>query len=140
MSGNLCEADDLLDIGHRARPVLVVGPGMADPVSAYIDGQHFYFDDATTAEVGAHLTGRVDLSGRLVNVERTGIGWREQRGWINRPLHHRRVTGTPVFRFDDEWLFTVVQTLPEQRRQRSNSSAHSVATSRRAGDGQSKAN
>ena len=99
---------DLLDITHRVMPVAVVGPGVATPVDAYTDGQHFYFDDANIARVGAHLTGLLDLAGRPVRVERSGPGWHEQRGLQERPLHRRHIDGRTYFRFDDEWLFTVV--------------------------------
>ena len=93
---------------------------MAGLVPAFTDGQHVYLDDDATTTVGAHLTGRVDLAGRLVRVERSCTGWQDRRNWIVRQLHHGRVDGMPVFRFDDEWLFTVVEPLPDQRRQTSN--------------------
>ena len=47
------------------------GPGATVPVAAFTDGRHFYFDDDNAARVGAHLTGRLDLAGRLVRVERS---------------------------------------------------------------------
>ena len=133
MSDNVCEVDDLLDIGDRVRTVQVVGSGMAEPVPTFTDGLHVYFDDATTARVGAHLTGRVDLAGRPVHVDRSGVGWREHRGLNIRSLHHRHVAGSSVFRFDDEWLFTVVEPVPHQRRQGSDRADSRVAPSRAAG-------
>jgi hypothetical protein len=100
--------NELLDISHRVSPVTVIGSGVVSPVEAFTDGQHFYFDDATVARVGAHLTGLVDLAGRPVRIERTEQGWHEQRGQHIRQLHQRHVRGRVVYRFDDEWLFTVV--------------------------------
>lgn len=105
---------DLLDITGRTIPVAVVGVGATTPFDAYTDGQHFYFDDASTARVAAHLTGRLDLAGRPVRVERTRFGWSELRGHQERPLHQRHIDGRPVFRFDDEWLFTVALLHPRQ--------------------------
>lgn len=100
---------DLVDITHRVMPVAVVGSGAATPVEAYTDGRHFYFDDDNVARVGAHLTRRLDLAGRSVRVERSAAGWCEQRGAGHvRLLHHRHVGGQVVYRFDEEWLFTVV--------------------------------
>ena len=99
---------DLLDITHKVLPVTVVGSGLATPVPAYTDGQRFYFDDSTMAVVGKHLTGRLDLAGRLVLVERASQGWQEQRGPAVHPLHERRIAGGVVYRLDDEWLFTPV--------------------------------
>ena len=101
---------DLLDITHRVLPVAVVGSGAADPVAAYTDGRYFYFDDDNAARVGAHLTGRLDLAGRPVRIERSATGWCEQRGAHHvRLLHHRHIGGRVVYRFDEEWLFTVVE-------------------------------
>ncbi len=103
---------DLLDITHRVLPVAVIGSGGTQPVAAYTDGRYFYFDDDNAARVGAHLTGRLDLAGRPVRVERTHVGWCEQRGRSHfRPLHHRHIGGRVVYRFDEEWLFTVVTPL-----------------------------
>lgn len=110
--------DDLLDITDRVLPVAVTGAGAAIPVDAYTDGQRFYFDDANAARVGAQLTGQSDLAGRLVSVQRTASGWSELRGRQVRPLHQRHIDGRTVYRFDEEWLFTV--TVPAQRRPDSN--------------------
>lgn len=100
---------DLLDITHRVLPVAVVGAGASTPVPAYTDGRYFYFDDDNAARVGAHLTGRLDLAGRPVRVERSDTGWCEHRGGSHRrPLHQRHIDGQVVYRFDEEWLFTVV--------------------------------
>ena len=99
---------DLLDITHKVLPVAVIGSGLVEPVAAYTDGQHYYFDDDNIARVGAHLTGLLDLAGRTVRVERSGRGWHEQRDRQVRPLHQRHIGGQNYFRFDDEWLFTVV--------------------------------
>lgn len=101
--------NDLLDITHKVLPVAVVGPGGVGPLNAYTDGQHFYFDDDAVARAGAHLSGQLDLAGRTVTVERSASGWQEFRGRQERPLHQRSVDGRPVFRFDEEWLFTVVR-------------------------------
>ena len=106
--------DDLLDISHKVIPVVVVGDGAPAAVDAYTDGQHFYFDEANAALVAARLTGRFDLSGRPVTVRRTAAGWAEVRGTQVRPAHLRHVAGRAVYRFDEEWLFTV--TLPNPRR------------------------
>lgn len=77
--------------------------------TAYTDGRYCSFADDNAARVGAHLTGRLDLAGRPVRVERTHLGWCEQRGRSHlRRLHHRRIGGRVVYRFDEEWLFTVV--------------------------------
>ncbi len=105
---------DLLDITDKVLPVAVVGSGVTDPVDAYTDGQHFYFEDPDVARVGAFLTGTFDLAGRRVRIERTDAGWQEHRGGQVRQLHQRRVRGELVYRFDDEWLFAVVlpQTTP----------------------------
>ena len=94
--------------------VAVVGVGATGPVDAYTDGQHFYFDDASTARVAAQLTGRLDLAGRPVRVERTRFGWSELRGRQERPLHQRHISGRAVYRFDEEWLFTVTFPHPRQ--------------------------
>jgi hypothetical protein len=102
------DVNDLLDISHRVLPVAVIGSGVPNPVPAFTDGQHFYFDDAGVARVGAHLTGRLDLAGRSVRIERSDQGWHEQRGSHIRPLHQRSINGEPVFRFDEAWLFSVV--------------------------------
>ena len=110
--------NDLLDISHRVFPVAVVGLGVLSPVDAFTDGQHFYFDDAGVARLGAHLTGRLDLAGRSVRVERSEEGWYEQRGRQILPLHQRRVGGRTVFRFDQEWLFTVVPAAIPAQEQR----------------------
>jgi hypothetical protein len=110
------DVNDLLDISHRVLAVAVVGSGVPNPVPAFTDGQHFYFDDATVARVGAHLSGRLDLAGRPVRIERSDQGWHEQRGRHIRPLHQRSVNGEPVFRFDEEWLFSVVpEPIPAQQ-------------------------
>jgi hypothetical protein len=100
---------DLLDITHKVLPVAVVGPGGVGPLPAYTDGQHYYFDDDAVARAGAHLSGLLDLAGRPVTVERSASGWQEFRGRQERPLHQRHVAGKRVFRFDEEWLFTVVR-------------------------------
>ena len=105
--------DDLLDITGKVISVAVLGAGATTPFDAYTDGQHFYFDDANTARIAAHLTGRQDLAGRLVRVERTTCGWSEMRGGQQRPVHQRHINGRTVYRFDDEWLFNV--TLPHPR-------------------------
>ena len=110
---------DLLDISHRVLPVSVLGLGMLSPVDAFTDGQHFYFDDAAVARIGAHLTGDLDLAGRFVRVERSDAGWQEQRGREIRQLHQRRIRGQSVFRFDREWLFSVVPVaIPAQEQHR----------------------
>lgn len=106
--------DDLLDISNKVIPVVVVGDGAPAAVDAYTDGQHFYFDEVNAARVGAQLTGRRDLSGRPVKVQRTAAGWAEERGTQVRPAHLRHVAGHAVYRFDEEWLFTV--TFPHPRR------------------------
>lgn len=108
--------DDLLDITRKVIPVAVIGQGGTIPVEAYTDGQHFFFDDANTAAVGAQLTGHLDLAGRPVRVERTEFGWRELRGGQERPVHQRHIDGRVVYRFDEEWLFTVV-TIPHPRQE-----------------------
>ncbi len=100
---------DLLDITEKVLPVAVIGPGGAGPLPAYTDGQHYYFDDDAVARAGAHLSGLLDLAGRPVRVERTGSGWQEFRGRQQRQLHQRHVDGRSVYRFDDEWLFTLVR-------------------------------
>lgn len=100
---------DLLDITHKVLPVAVVGPGGVGPLPAYTDGHHYYFDNDAVARAGAHLSGLRDLAGRLVTVERSESGWQEFRGAQERSLHQRRIGGRQVFRFDDEWLFTVVR-------------------------------
>ena len=100
--------DDLLDISDRVLPVAVIGAGITTPVDAYTDGQHFYFDDVNAAHIGAHLTGRLDLAGRPVRVERGHTGWTEHRGASVRQVHQRHIGGHTVFRFDTEWLFTIV--------------------------------
>lgn len=107
--------NDLLDITDKVVPVAVVGAGATSPVGAFTAGQYFYFDDASTARVGAHLTGRLDLAGRPVRVERTRFGWAELRGRQERPLHQRHIDGRVVYRFDEEWLFTVTVTFPHPR-------------------------
>ena len=99
---------DLLDITHRVLPLAVVRFGTVDVLGCHTDGRHFYFDEDNTARVAADLTGRRDLAGRPVRVERTSTGWREQRGTQVRPLRQRRINGRVVYRFDEEWLFTVV--------------------------------
>lgn len=99
--------NDLLDITDKVIAVSVVGAGATIPVDAYTDGDHFYFDDANTARVGAHLTGQMDLAGRPVRVERTECGWSELRGRQERPVHRRHIDGRVVYRFDEEWLVTV---------------------------------
>lgn len=104
--------NDLLDITNRVIPVTVIGAGTTTAIDAFTDGQHYYFDDANTARIGAHLTGRLDLAGRPVRVERTESGWSELRGTQERPVHLREVDGRPVYRFDDEWLFTVAMPQP----------------------------
>jgi hypothetical protein len=104
---------DLLDITHKVTPVMVVGAGAITPVDGYTDGLHFYFDDSNAARIGAHLTGLLDLAGRPVRVERTDSGWSEQRGTRVQALHQRHIAGRTVYRFDDEWLFTVA--MPHQR-------------------------
>ena len=101
--------NDLLDITHKVLPVAVVGPGGVGPLPAYTDGQHYYFDDDAVALAGVHLSGLRDLAGRTVTVERSASGWQELRGRQERPLHQRHVQGRQVFRFDDEWLFTMVR-------------------------------
>lgn len=103
------DVSDLLDITHKVLPVTVVGSGLIGPVAAFTDGQHFYFDHAGVARVGAHLSGSLDLAGRPVRVERNDSGWQEQRGRQVRQLHQRRINGADVFRFDEEWLFRVVE-------------------------------
>jgi hypothetical protein len=100
---------DLLDITSKVLPVAVVGPGGVGPLPAYTDGHHYYFDDAAVAQAGAHLSGLLDLAGRTVSVERSASGWQEYRGRQERSLHQRHIAGRQVFRFDDEWLFTVVR-------------------------------
>ncbi len=100
---------DLLDITHKVLPVAVVGPGGVGPLPAYTDGHHYYFDDEAVAQAGARLSGLLDLAGRTVSVERSLSGWQEFRGQQERPLHQRHIAGRQVFRFDDEWLFTVVR-------------------------------
>lgn len=106
--------DDLLDISGKVIPVLVVGDGEPAAVDGYTDGHHFYFDEANAAVIGAQLTGRLDLSGRPVTVERTQGGWSERRGTQVRPAHLRHIAGQAVYRFDDEWLFTVTFAHPRQ--------------------------
>jgi hypothetical protein len=106
--------DDLLDITAKVLPVAVIGAGASIPFDAYTDGQRFYFDEANAARVGAQLTGQSDLAGRPVTVQRTGSGWSELRGHQVRPAHQRHIGGRTVYRFDEEWLFTV--TVPTQRR------------------------
>lgn len=101
--------NDLLDITHKVLPVAVVGPGGVGPLPAYTDGHHFYFDDDAVARAAAHLSGLLDLAGRPVTVERSETGWQEFRGRQERPLHQRHIGGRQVFRFDEEWLFTVVR-------------------------------
>lgn len=100
---------DLLDITDKVLPVAVLGPGGVGPLPAYTDGHHYYFDDAAVAQAGAHLSGLLDLAGRTVSVERSASGWQEYRGQQERSLHQRHISGRQVFRFDDEWLFTVVR-------------------------------
>ena len=109
---------DLLDISHKVMPVAVVGSGVLTPVDAFTDGRHFYFDSTNVARVAAHLTGASDLAGRAVRIERSMTGWHEQHGDQIRPLHQRRIDGRTVYRFDEEWLFTV--TMPTQREDQSN--------------------
>ena len=101
--------NDLLDITHKVLPVAVIGPGGIGPLPAYTDGQHFYFDHDAVARAGAHLSGLRDLAGRTVTVQQSESGWQELRGDQERSLHQRHVDGRQVFRFDDEWLFTVVR-------------------------------
>lgn len=60
------------------------------------------------ARAAARLTGRRDLSGRTVAVQRTEQGLRfaaSRKGQV----HHRQIADVQVFRFDDEWLFTEVR-------------------------------
>ncbi len=107
---------NLLDITHRVLPVAVIGSGGTEPVAAYTDGRYFYFDDDNAARVGAHLSGRLVRpawpAGRPVRGERTHVGWCEQRGRGHlRHLHHRHFGGRIVYRFDEEWLFTVITPL-----------------------------
>ena len=92
--------------------MVVVGHGAPAAVDAYTDGQHFYFDEANAARVGEQLTGRLDLSGRPVTVQRTAAGWAEIRGTQVRAAHLWHVAGRAVYRFDEEWLFTVTVTAP----------------------------
>lgn len=99
--------NDLLDITDRVQPVAVVGSGVTQPVAAYTDGRHFYFAEADAARVGAHLTGQVDLAGRVVRIERGDTGWAEHHGPTIVQVHQRHINGRTVFRFDTEWLFTV---------------------------------
>lgn len=100
---------DLLDITDKVLPVAVVGPGGIGPLPAFTDGQHYYFENHAVAQAGAHLSGLLDLAGRTVTVQRSASGWQEYRGAQERPLHQRHIDGRQVFRFDDEWLFTVVR-------------------------------
>ena len=108
---------DLLDITDRVIAVTVVGSGLTTPVPAYTDGHRFFFDDTAVAQVGHHLNGRLDLAGRPVTVLRAAQGWQMQRGSTARLLHQRHIAGAPVYRFDDEWLFTPVSPPPAQRGQ-----------------------
>lgn len=110
------DVNDLLDISDRVLPVSVLTAGMT--VAAYTDGQHYYFDDAGAAEVGAHLTGGFDLAGRAVRVECDNSGSQEHRGRSIRRLHQRHIGGRTVFRFDSERLFTVVTPRPAPLRSR----------------------
>ena len=100
---------DLLDITDKVLPVAVIGPGGVGPLPAYTDGHHFYFDDEAVARAGVHLSRLHDLAGRAVTVARSAFGWQELRGQQERPLHQRHIAGQQVFRFDEEWLFTVVR-------------------------------
>ena len=100
---------DLLDITDKVLPVAVTGPGGVGPLPAYTDGHHYYFDDDAVVRAGAHMSGLRDLAGRTVTVERSASGWHEFRDRQERQLHQRHIAGQPVFRFDDEWLFTVVR-------------------------------
>ena len=106
--------DDLLDNTDRVRPVTVVGSGLTQPVDAYTDGRHCWFDDANAARIGAQLTGRLDLAGRPVRVERGTAGWAEHHGPGVRRLHQRHPNGHTVFWFDTEWLYTIATPQPER--------------------------
>ena len=64
--------------------------------------------------MNTHLTGLLDPAGRPVRVERTDTGWAEHRGSQIRPVHQRHISGRPVYRFDEEWLFTTVSSQPRQ--------------------------
>jgi hypothetical protein len=99
---------DVLDISDKVTSVAVICAGLTSPVQAFTDGLHYYFDDDATARVGAQLTGRRDLAGRLVRVQRNAVGWEEHRNRVVRQLHRRHIDGRTVFRFDEEWLFTAI--------------------------------
>ena len=111
---------NLLDITGKVIAVTVTTAGLLDPFPAYTDGRRFFFDDATVARIGEHLTGQLDLAGRTVRVQRTAQGWQEQRGTAIHLLHQRHIVGGPVYRFDDEWLFTPVTPGRQAQQPRSN--------------------
>lgn len=98
------------DITARVRTISVVGHEAPEPIDAYTDGHRLYFDEANISIVGRQLTGSTDLAGRIVQVQRDDSGWHERRGnAVPRQLRRRLVQGKPVYRVDDEWLFTEVR-------------------------------
>jgi hypothetical protein len=112
-------AEDLLDITGQVSPVLVVGPYEIGQLSAWYDGQWYYFADSEVARIAAHLTGSDDLSGREVTIERdVAVGWIDHRRHIGggpdrrTALHVRHIDGVDHYRFDGEWLFHPSDAVP----------------------------